>query len=327
MKTIKLFLLIFVCASRLSALALYSDDGCSAQSEVMFAAPVEYVWHQEVQEEIGELLFSFNALLPAQGYYYFYLRVRSGGWSDWQYIAAWGDSFRGTVVTENEFFSFASDTLTAKTPYDAFEVKVCTLHGASLRNIKHLYAATCIGLPQSTLQGAEQFKSVQLPCTPGYSQMVLDHPRHKDLCSPTSVTNVLAYLLNEPIAPLLVASIAHDDTADIYGNWMLNAAAAYAVSGGKCPCHVQRLSGFAEVIELLTLGRPVVVSIKGPLPGSATPYANGHLMMVYGYDAATQEVLCIDSAFPTDEGTRVRYKLNDFLQAWARRGNLAYVFS
>ena len=57
------------------------------------------------------------------------------------------------------------------------------------------------------------------------------------------------------------------------------------------------------------------------------PYANGDLMMVYGYDAATREVLCVDSAFPTDAQTKVCYKINDFLAAWGRRGNLAYVFS
>lgn len=49
-------------------------------------------------------------------------------------------------------------------------------------------------------------------------------------------------------------------------------------------------------------------------------------MTVIGYDAEAQEVICVDSAFESDEKTEVRYKLADFLSAWARRGNFAYLF-
>jgi hypothetical protein len=67
--------------------------------------------------------------------------------------------------------------------------------------------------------------------------------------------------------------------------------------------------------------------VRGPLPGSAKPYANGHLMAVIGYDPSQQTVICMDPAFPADSETHVVYHLSDFLQAWSRRGNVAYVFA
>ncbi len=71
----------------------------------------------------------------------------------------------------------------------------------------------------------------------------------------------------------------------------------------------------------------MIVSVRGPLINSATPYARGHLLVVIGFNPEKGEVICMDPAFPTDEKTHVRYPLADFLQAWERRGNLAYLFS
>ena len=70
-----------------------------------------------------------------------------------------------------------------------------------------------------------------------------------------------------------------------------------------------------------------MISVRGPLPGSALPYKSGHLLVVIGFDAEEKEVICMDPAFNTNAETRVRYKLYDLLQAWKRRKNVAYTFS
>jgi hypothetical protein len=88
---------------------------------------------------------------------------------------------------------------------------------------------------------------------------------------------------------------------------------------------VERLLDFEALYQQLDRGVPVIVSVRGPLPGSASPYAKGHLLVVRGYDASSQKVLCMDPAFPADEKTLVSYELSDFIQAWDRRGNLAYI--
>ena len=97
--------------------------------------------------------------------------------------------------------------------------------------------------------------------------------------------------------------------------------------GSEWNCWVERLSGFDDIYKRLQQGTPVIVSVRGPLPGGALPYAKGHLMTVIGYDTENKKVNCIDSAFPTDGETNVFYELSDFVQAWSRRGKVAYVFS
>ncbi len=316
----KLMKLLFVLAvSPMHASALYHTPQAIEHTEC--------VW-QENTPQFRELLFSFNALMPAQGHYDFYLQVHGNGvWSPWELVVHWGNSFRGSVSAQNEFFTFSCDTLKTLMPCDGFSVCVRPCNGAPIEHIKCMYMSTRYELPGVPAVPLGPLASVQLPVECGQSQMMLPHPRRQDLCSPTSCANVLSYVLNAPVDPLWFAELAYDDAEDIYGNWMLNIAAAYAASNGSCPCHVQRLDSFVNLHSVLSSGSPVVVSVQGPLPGGATPYANGHLMMVYGYDAAAQEVLCIDSAFLTNDQTFVRYQLYDFLVAWARRGNLAYVFT
>ena len=74
---------------------------------------------------------------------------------------------------------------------------------------------------------------------------------------------------------------------------------------------VARLSSFDEVIEKVQEGLPVVMSIRGPLEGSYLPYSKGHLLVVVGYDKASQTVLCMDPAFPQNTQTAIPYKLDD----------------
>jgi hypothetical protein len=76
----------------------------------------------------------------------------------------------------------------------------------------------------------------------------------------------------------------------------------------------------------LKQGRPVVVSLKGSLPGTLLPYTSGHLIVIKGYDAATQHFLCMDPAFPSDEQTDVAYPWQALMQAWENRHYLAYLF-
>ncbi|MBM3184044.1 MAG: hypothetical protein FJZ64_01910, partial [Chlamydiae bacterium] len=169
--------------------------------------------------------------------------------------------------------------------------------------------------------------TVLLPKVIGRSQFKLDHPRKKDLCSPTATTTAIRYLMREDIDPVSFASKVHDDTFDIFGNWILNTAEANVALKGKYICHVERLPSFASIHAHLTHGLPVVVSVRGPLPGSSHPLTFGHLICVIGFHADTNHVLCIDSGFPENEKTFASYDLKDFIEAWGRRQNIAYVFS
>lgn len=147
------------------------------------------------------------------------------------------------------------------------------------------------------------------------------------ICSPTSTTAVIRYLNhNNSLDPLQFAYRVRDQQFDIFGNWVLNTAQAFHELQGKWAVWVERLEGFQRVYDSLEKGVPVVISVQGPLAGSACDYSEGHLMAVIGYDAEKEEVICMDPAFRGREASSTRYALNDFLSAWARRGNVAYLF-
>ena len=76
---------------------------------------------------------------------------------------------------------------------------------------------------------------------------------------------------------------------------------------------------------LLQRGIPVVVSVRGPLQGAPRPYAGGHLLVVVGWDAEKQQVLCHDPAFASDAKTAKGYNIKDFLEAWERSTRLIYL--
>lgn len=163
---------------------------------------------------------------------------------------------------------------------------------------------------------------------PELSQMTLNHIRHRDLCSPTSTTAVVRYLSkNEAIDPIQFSLNVWDSGFDIFGNWVFNVAQASMELNKEWDCWVERLSGFDKIIHRLNEGTPVIVSVKGPLKESAFPYTEGHLIAVIGYDALEQKVICMDPAFSPPHQTYIRYDLLDFIQAWSRRGKIAYIFN
>jgi hypothetical protein len=134
-------------------------------------------------------------------------------------------------------------------------------------------------------------------------------------------------LNSQELQPLHFADRVFDSAFDIYGNWILNTAQAAHELGPLWNCFVTRLTYFGQILEQLHRGLPVIVSIQGELPGSVKPYDSGHLLVVRGYRAETNSVLCMDPAFPTDDSTHVEYALEDFVTAWQRRHGLAYIFS
>jgi hypothetical protein len=165
--------------------------------------------------------------------------------------------------------------------------------------------------------------------------MVINHPRAKELCSPTSTSmlvnyftnKIYGYSMNGHMRDYVVdfADKVHDNGyLDIYGNWILNVAQAFDSSNGEVFFRVERLNGFNNLYDYLAKRIPVAVSVRR-LRGGATPYRNGHFMVVVGWNSIKHTVLCIDPAFGNNTSTLHSYKLWDFLRAWGRSLNLSYI--
>lgn len=288
-----------------------------------------FVWEQQ-NLSFNEIIISWDAIRPQSGYYSIIVSLFTTEWSSWLDYAYWGASGQHT-------FSQHASHPSCKTYQDIVEVlknvkatgfRVCVqaVDGASLSGIRGLHVcATDLEKHQMSFDKGSISQSIHLDVG-GLSQMALPEEWKWRFCSPASVTAVINYLNPDVnLSVLSFAEQAYDAAFDIYGNWVLNTAQASHLLGHPWQCYVGRLTSFNQVLESLQNGFPVIVSIKGPLPGSAHPYQSGHLMVIKGYDPIEERVLCMDPAFPDNSSTHVSYALADFLTAWQRRGGIAYL--
>ncbi len=277
----------------------------------------------------NELIVSWNGFRPETGKWTFWVSLFQDEWSPWLKYAEWSASSQKTFHSHSEgsFAETYQDTAHSKKgDCTGYRIRLDAENGADHSSLKTLYACTS-DLQKQAIRPPTENLSFVLLAAPKQSQMILDHPRHKDLCSPTSTSTALNYLLKQQaVQPLDFASKIHDDEWDIYGNWILNTAQAYQETAGQFRCHVERLNQFSDLHRYLVQDLPVVVSVRGPLPGAPHPYRSGHLICIIGYEPEQKRVYCIDSAFPDNTSTLTSYPLNDFLTAWSKRGNIAYVF-
>ncbi len=292
---------------------------------------VEAEWRKENLIPFNELMLSWNAARPSAGKYLFYVSVKTKEWSPWLLYAAWGSEGQQSFSNkaENDPVRVYQDAIevTEGNQATGFQIKIVTEGNASLNQVYHLHVYTNGDRISKPEQNIEYTSFVQLD-VPGLSQMALSHARNTDLCSPTSTTAVTRYLANnDHLNAVNFAQKSWDSGFDIFGNWVFNVAQSAAELGQKWSCWVERLNGFDDIYRNLHQGTPVIVSLRGPLPGSALPYAKGHLMAIVGYDPSQKKVICMDPAFPSDSETQALYDLSDFMEAWGRRGRVAYIFA
>ena len=282
----------------------------------------EIIWESGPVSPFNELIVSWNGERSKEKPLIIYISLHQDDWSSWIKYAEWGPLDQRTFQAEESFIQSFQDTISPKTgTCDQFRIKA--IDG----NLQSLTACASL-LSNHTIEIPEQLPSVLLTNFPAQSQMAINHPRYMDLCSPTSLSSAINYLLKDRlIDPVSFANKIHDREFNIYGNWILNTAEASNICKGTYSCHVERMANFTTLHEKLINGLPVVVSVKGSLPGAPLPYANGHLLCVIGYDSKEEKVLCMDPAFPGNELTHTAYPIKEFLEAWGRRYNLAYVFN
>lgn len=273
----------------------------------------------------NDCIISWNAPRPLKGYHQLSVRIKTSTWSSWMPYAVWGAKIQHTYEStcDASHVKLSLDTISVlKGKATAFEVYLEPKEGAESAPFE-LYVSTT-----DTHSPLKEGPLTNVPplTVQGLSQVVLNYPRSHRICSATSLAAVINYLAGKTIAPSDLAESVYDHHGNIYGNWVLNTAQAYVHLDNRYHCWVQRLPSFESIITSLQQKIPVVVSIKGPLTGGALAYEAGHLMVVCGFDATSKEVICMDPAFPTNDATHVPYQLNDFLVAWGRRHNLAYMF-
>lgn len=280
----------------------------------------------------SQLLFSWNALRPQQGYFSFYAQVRHGKtkeWDDWHHMIDWGSQVQRSYSSKlANFTNYVHVRLEVTKPIlaDAFRIKIVAHEGANL-DLLHAFAVSVANFYQFKAERGATFqglKSIVLNTVPKISQFELNHPDKERICSPTSCSMLLEYLTGALVNPCLFANRVFDEGLQAYGSWPFNIAHAYELLRDKSWIFTVRLNSFKELHRQLNRGIPVIVSVRGYLPRAPKDYPYGHLLVVVGWNAQRQEVICHDPAFPSTEKTVVHYSVDDFLRAWERSNRLAY---
>jgi hypothetical protein len=299
----------------------------------------EVVWAKSTDEFFNECIVSWNALRPTKGFMTIWVSLKHRGeWSRWHRLAQWGPNFQRTFVNKLNPYVHTKHCrveMQHGSLARGFRVRVTFHKGADPTNLKALFACASRLDQFKLVIPKRNLPSVGIRDVPRQSQMVLDHPRFRDLCSPVSTSMVVAYLwqklyniLPTPSMPsfaLDFAKRAHDQGyLNIYGNWILNVAQAFEACNGDVFFRVERLNSFYDLYRFLNKKIPVAVSVRR-LRGGATPYANGHILVVAGWNRLKQCVICVDPAFAPSKVTLRAYPLRAFLRAWSRSSNLAYV--
>ncbi len=284
-----------------------------------------FIWQENLVSPCKELVVGWNAKRPDQGQYHLSISLKVDTWSPWFPYAVWETEKQRSFEFHLDPIHLYQDTITiaGNTGATGWKVKVEGKNGANLQGFHTIYATFPSSSEKKTISH-HSFIGLEVP---RISQVQISDPRHMRLCSPTSTTAVVRFLNNcSLITPLEFADKVWDSHFDIYGHWVFAAAQAYAELGEEWETRVMYLNDFDGLYQFLEAGYPVVVSVKGFLPGSIHSYDQGHLLVVRGYDPETNKILCMDPAFPADSQTYVSYPLDEFLSCWKQRKNIAYTF-
>ncbi len=282
-----------------------------------------------------QLVFSWNGIRPKKGYLSFFASVRNANtkkWGVWHPMMDWGSTIQRSYTSSSDKSShYLHVRLEADSGVllDGFRIKATAHEGADLYTLKGVAVVISNAMrfnSESAWHLTQKLSSsIYLEKVPFKSQFLLEHPHSDRICSPTSMSLVVEYLCKQKIDTTDFTYKVFDAGLQAYGSWPFNTAHAYTLCAGSHWFFITRFHSFNELYRYLLRNIPVVVSIRGPLAGAARPYANGHLLVVVGYDAKTHEVICRDPAFDSLEKAETRYKLADFLVAWERSKRLAYI--
>ncbi len=281
----------------------------------------------------SQLIFSWNALRPEQGYFSFYVQARNARnkqWGTWHHMMDWGAGVQRSYASKTDGLSHYTHVrleIEKGKHADGFRIKVRAQDGARIAQLLGFAAATANYnqfKAESYDNRIKRLSSHHITHVPKLSQFALNHSDKDRLCSPTSCTILVRYLTGQQIDHVDFAGHVFDHGLQAYGSWPFNTAHAFERLAGTSWIFPTRLNSFVDLYKQLKRNVPIIVSVRGSLRGAAKPYRDGHLLVVVGWDAQKKEVICHDPAFKSHKRTLRRYSFADFVRAWESSRRLVY---
>lgn len=277
-----------------------------------------------------ELIPSWNVSAPAGTGLRLEVRVRStrGDWSPWLFLGSWGRTSEASeLVLACSFGAVNVDYLALDRPADAYQVRVVlesfSLEAAAtpaVRRVAVCYSGVTGGAPKRLpVEGWAR----NLP-VPFRTQRDAPKPLEGEICSPTSLTMVLAFWgVDRPVVENALA--VYDSRYGIFGNW--GRAVARAGELGM-DAWVTRFRSWDAVKASVAAGRPVIASIRfepGQFPSAVLPSTDGHLIVIRGFTPGG-DVIVNDPA-SRERGDGIVYRAEELARAWFDHGGVGYVIS
>jgi hypothetical protein len=257
-------------------------------------------------------------------------------WSPWMPIVSWGAPVE---MAEDSALQFGADgdTRAGRMEIDTFvgrapggfdrvqhRFRAVTVEGKSIAIKRVAICATRETGEKAWADVAAANKPPEVAKLTGLRMRTIDVPFRSQfterpelagrLCSPTSVSMVLAYR-GKTGDVLDVANCAFDEPHGIYGNWPRNVQAAY-VKGVKG--YLTRVSTWKQAEAFIARGTPLVISIrvkKGELPAAPYSDTDGHLIVLTGF-AANGDATVNDPAVREPRDGRRLYPRADLERVW-----------
>jgi len=295
----------------------------------------EISFYKQQCNPFTQLVFSWNAFREQDGYFSFWVKVhnkKTDRWGSWHKMAEWGNGVQRSFASKKDDARCCYVHVRLECPEeyaDAFRIKILSHDNADLSLVKS-FAVSLSDYTKFKSESVDKKRmrllpSVRIAAVPKKAQLSLDHPRNNHLCSPTSCSMVTSFLTGQEIDPVDFAQNAFDAGLNAYGSWPFNTAHAFERCQGAVWFAPARFNEFKELHHQLQRGIPVIVSVRGRIDGAPKSYDSGHLLVVVGWDAHKQTVICHDPAFDRADKIVKQYPVKSFLSAWERSHRLAYL--
>jgi hypothetical protein len=219
----------------------------------------------------------------------------------------------------------STDTLILRIPTDRLQIRL-TFSGdkppkSSLKFLGISVADTSAPCPQLSTNRDAWGKVLPVP---ERTQMI--YPNGKTLCSPTTVSMLMAFwaqTLNRPGLDHSVPEIAdaiYDSQWQGTGNWPFNMAYAGSFDGMRA--YVARFSDVSELEDWIAQGFPVGMSVDYDRLRAKGPGPNGHLVACVGF---TKDGDPIINDPGTSQHVRKTFPRKNLIDAWAVSRNTVYL--
>lgn len=286
--------------------------------------PYEYRWHFETPHEWDELVASWRATTPPGSFLEVVVTVDGHSFT----LGKWRDGEAGIFRNsrngqKHALGDVSTDTFVAASLRKKGSVSLILApdESGSLPKVDHLWLSA-----SQAVEGADQvdLDEIEPLAVPYRAQM--SYPGGDVLCSPTSLSMVLAYwskALDRPVLDRDVPEVQKNVYDPVYkgcGNWSFNTS--YAASLPGMTGYVSRLRGTSDLGAWLHRGVPVVCSISYDLlkgkdkrgPG------DGHLVVVVGMKNG--KIILND---PGRNVVRVEADVANFRRAWEASRRTVYL--